>query len=160
LTIDSTRFGTIEISDDAVLTFPDGLVGLPGTRYALIAQHDHTPFFWLHSADEPAVALPVTSPWLWFPAYEVRVSDDDQAALELAAPEEASILCVVRAAGHVDDFTVNLLAPVIVHAAKRIGRQVINEATGYDVRQPLFAETDLDHVESASPGVPVAAWAG
>ena len=26
--------------------------------------------------------------------------------------------------------------------------------------KPLFAETDLDHVESASPGVPVAAWAG
>ena len=30
--IESTRFGTLEVRDDAVLTFPDGLIGLPGTR--------------------------------------------------------------------------------------------------------------------------------
>ncbi len=28
--IESTRFGTLEVRDDTVLTFPDGLIGLPG----------------------------------------------------------------------------------------------------------------------------------
>jgi flagellar assembly factor FliW len=158
--IESTRFGTVELSDDAVLDFRDGLIGLPGTRWALIAQSDNTPFFWLHSVDDPALALPVTPPWLFFSEYEARVADDDARALELDGPEEASIFCVVRAAGRLEEFTVNLLAPVVIHAAKRLGRQVINEAAGYSVRAPLFAEVDLQQVEPVGPGVPVAAWAG
>ena len=59
--IDSTRFGTLEVRDDTVLTFPDGLIGLPGQRYALVAQSERTPFYWLHSVDHPDVAVPVPS---------------------------------------------------------------------------------------------------
>ena len=157
--IDSTRFGTIEIREDAVLEFPEGLIGLPGTRYALIAQTEGSPFYWLHSLDDAELALPVTNPWLFFSDYEARVSDDDASSIGIEGPEEATIFCVIRAAEHVEDFTANLLAPVVVHAARRLGKQVINEAGGYRVREPLFAEVELNAVEPASPGVPVAAWA-
>lgn len=158
--IESTRFGTIEIRDDAVLEFPDGLIGLPGTRYALIAEDQASPFYWLHSLDDAELALPVTNPWLFFSTFEARVSDDDAEKLALEGPEAATIFCVVRAAEAVEEFTANLLAPIVVHAAKRVGRQVINEASGYRVREPLFAEVELNNVQPASPGVPVAAWAG
>jgi flagellar assembly factor FliW len=157
--INSTRFGRIEIRDDAVLEFPDGLIGLPGTRYALIAQNEDSPFYWLHSVDDGDLALPVTNPWLFFTDYEARVSEDDASALELEWPEQANIFCVVRATERPEDFTANLLAPIVVHAAKRVGRQVINEAAGYRVREPLFSEVELNNVQPASPGVPVAAWA-
>jgi flagellar assembly factor FliW len=158
--IDSTRFGPTEIREEAVLTFRDGLIGLPGTRWALIAQTESSPFYWLHSLDDPGLALPVTNPWLFFNEYEMRVSDEDARALELDGPEAATIFCVVRAAPALEDFSVNLLAPVVLNAARRVGRQVMNELGGYRVRQPLFAEVDLQQVEPASPGVPVAAWAG
>ena len=69
--IESTRFGTLEVRDDTVITFPDGLIGLPGTRYALVAQSEKTPFYWLHSVEDPDVAVPVTMPWLFFADYEV-----------------------------------------------------------------------------------------
>ena len=36
--IESTRFGTLDVRDDTVLAFPNGLIGLPGTQYALLAQ--------------------------------------------------------------------------------------------------------------------------
>jgi flagellar assembly factor FliW len=157
--LDSTRFGKIEIREDAVLTFPDGLIGLPGTQYALIAQTEDSPFYWLHSVEDGDLALPVTNPWVFFADYEARVSDDDAAEIGIEAPEEATIFCVVRAAERPEDFTANLLAPVVVHAARRLGKQVINEAGGYRVREPLFAEVELNAVEPASPGVPVAAWA-
>lgn len=157
--IDSTRFGRIEIREDAVLTFPEGLIGLPGTQWALIAQSEDSPFYWLHSVDDGDLALPVTNPWIFFSGYEARVSDDDASEIGIEAPEEATIFCVVRAAERPEDFTVNLLAPVVVHAARRTGKQVINEAGGYRVREPLFSEVELNAVEPARPGVPVAAWA-
>jgi flagellar assembly factor FliW len=155
--IESTRFGTIDIRDDAVITFPDGLIGLPGTRYALIAQSEETAFYWLHSVDDPAIALPVTNPWLFFGDYEVRVADEDAGKLDLDKAEQADIFCVVRAAERLEDFTVNLRGPLVVHAEAKVGRQVINDVDGYDVRQPLFSEVALGQVQPSATSAPVAA---
>ena len=43
LTIDSTRFGTLEVAAEAVIEFPDGLIGLGGSRYALLARDETAP---------------------------------------------------------------------------------------------------------------------
>ena len=95
--IQSTRFGTIEIREDAVLTFTDGLPGLPGTSWAFVAKNDDSPFYWLHSVERVDLAVPVTSPWLFFSDYEVRVSDHEARSLGLSDPSDALIACVVRA---------------------------------------------------------------
>jgi len=155
--IESTRFGRVEISDDAVLTFPDGLIGLPGTRYALIAQTESSVFLWLHSVEDPAVALPVANPWLFFANYEVEVSDEDAEKLHLEGPANADILCVVRASDRLEEFTVNLRGPLVVNGPERIGRQIINETGDFSVRQPLFSETELNRVRPSAPAAPVAA---
>ena len=157
--ISSTRFGEVEVRDDAVLAFPDGLFGLPGNQYALLGDAPDSPFFWLHSTEHDDVAVPVTNPWLFFDAYEVRVSDEDAARLELLDPADADILCVVRASERLEDFSVNLAAPVVLHTASRLGRQIINDAHGYAVREPLFGEVELGDVQATTPRVPVAAQA-
>ncbi|MFN8187072.1 MAG: flagellar assembly protein FliW [Gaiellales bacterium] len=153
--IDSSRFGSIEIPDDNVIALPQGLIGLAGTRYALIAQSEGSPFLWLHSVDDGGLAVPVTNPWLFFPEYEVRLSDDDAAQLELEGPEQADILCIVCAAEDLAGFTVNLLSPVVVNGERRLARQVINEASGYGVREPLFSEVELGEAGTAEPQAPV-----
>jgi flagellar assembly factor FliW len=155
--IESTRFGTIDIRDDAVITFPDGLIGLPGKRWALLAQTESSAFYWLHSLDDPAIALPVTNPWLFFSDYEVSVPDEDVARLNLESAEQADIFCVVRASARLEEFTINLRGPLVVHATQRCGRQIINELGNYDVRQPLFSEVALAEVRPSQPAAPVAA---
>jgi flagellar assembly factor FliW len=140
----------VEVADEAVLTFPDGLIGLPGTRYALVEHDSDSPFLWLHSTEHEDVALPVTTPWLFFSDYEVRVPDEDARRLELARPEDADILCVVRASEELSDFTINLAGPVIVHRGRHLGRQIINDVGGYSVRHPLFNEVELSDVQPAA----------
>jgi flagellar assembly factor FliW len=148
--IQITRFGTLDVRDDTVITFPDGLIGLPGRRYALVAQTERTPFYWLHSADHSDIAVPVTMPWLFFADYEVRVPDEDAAQLMLGDLGSAEIFCVVRAAKSLEDFTINLAGPVLVNGERRLGRQIINDAGGYAVRQPLFSEVELNEVQAGS----------
>jgi flagellar assembly factor FliW len=157
--IDSTRFGTVEVAETAVLSFPDGLIGLPGTRYALLANTPDSPFYWLHSVEHAEIAVPLTAPWLFFPDYEVRVPDEDARKLDLANPADADIFVVVRASERLEDFTVNLTAPVILHTEKRLGRQIINDVRGYAVRHPLFSEVEPNDVQASTPRVPVAAEA-
>jgi len=114
-------------------------------------------FSWLHSIDDPTLALPVTNPWQFFSDYEVKLSDDDAATLQLESPEQAEIFCVVRAADQLGDFTINLRGPIVIHGESRLGRQVINEVGGYGVREPLFARVPLSEVRPATPAAPVAA---
>ena len=147
MNVNTTRFGTLEVSEQAAVSFPDGLIGLPGTDYVPLAHADDSPFLWLQSTEEPAVAVPVTTPWLFFESYEVRVGDDDARRLGLNDPSDADILCVVRAGESLQDFSANLAAPVIVHRTTRVGRQIINDAGGYSVRHPLFDEVGLNEVQ-------------
>jgi flagellar assembly factor FliW len=155
--VSSTRFGDIEIRDDAVIEFPDGLPGLNGKRWAFVAASDDSPFFWFHSVDDGGLALPVTSPWLFVGDYEVRVSEEDARRLGLDDPSDAYIVCVVRASEEISDFTINLAGPLVINANARVGRQVMNAVGGYSVRHPLFSEVELNDVQAPRSPVPVTA---
>jgi flagellar assembly factor FliW len=138
LTFDSTRFGRVEIDADAVIEFPAGLIGLGGARYALVTVDPDAPFAWLHSVDEPDVALPVTNPWLHYGDYSVELSDADTERIGAEEPEAVDVWVTVRAATELSDFSCNLRAPIVVWKGR--GHQVINEAQDAPVRAPLFPE--------------------
>jgi flagellar assembly factor FliW len=134
--IESTRFGSIEIQDDGVIEFPNGLIGLAGTRYALVAKEEDSAFLWLHSIDDPSLALAVTNPFQFFPSYEVVLSDSEAARIGITSPDQADVFVTVRTAPELENFRCNLRAPILVSAGK--GFQVINEAEDAPVRAPLF----------------------
>src|SRR3954471_21604780 len=138
ITIESTRFGALDIPDDAVIEFPNGLIGLGGTRYTLIAREESAPFLWLHSIDDPSLAIPVTNPWNFFASFEVEISDSEAERIGVTDPSQAEVLVTVRAAESIEDFRANLSAPLLISRGR--GHQVINEASGTSVRAPLFAE--------------------
>ena len=134
LTFESARFGTVEIAADAVIEFPSGLIGLGGSRYALVSADTDGAFHWLHSLEDASLALPVTNPWLFFADYEVELSDADT---ERVGVEHPDVWVTVRTGSSPSDFSANLRAPILV--AEGRGHQVINEASDAPVRAPLFA---------------------
>ena len=141
-TLRSTRFGTIEIEDSAVIEFPAGLIGLPGTRWALIAAGPDSPFQWLHSLDEEDLALPVTSPWTFFPDYAVELSDADTERVGGEDPDAVEVLVTVRASAELSEFSANLRAPIVIRDGR--GYQVINEVADAPMRAPLGLEHSAD----------------
>jgi flagellar assembly factor FliW len=134
LTIDSSRFGALEISSGDVIVFPAGLIGLGGRRYAIVATDDSA-FSWLHSIDDPTLALPVTNPWRFFSDYAVDLSDEAAEPITADAAEVA-VFVTVRAGAELSDFYANLRAPILI--AEGQGHQVINESADAPVRAPLF----------------------
>jgi flagellar assembly factor FliW len=134
----STRFGDVELADEAVVEFPSGLIGLSGHRYALLPHGPDGVFVWLHSMDDPDLALPVTRPWGFFPSYEVELSDSEAERIGVSDPSEADVYVTVRAAEEAENFSANLRAPIIIAGGR--GYQVINEADDAPVRAPLFPQ--------------------
>jgi flagellar assembly factor FliW len=137
-TLKSTRFGDVDLPDEAVVEFPSGLIGLRGTRYALLPHGEDGTFVWLHSMDDPEVALPLTKPWSFFPRYEVELSDSEAERIGVSDPSQAEVFVTVRAAEEAENFSANLRAPIIISSGR--GFQVINDADDAPVRAPLFAQ--------------------
>jgi flagellar assembly factor FliW len=138
LTVESSRFGTLELDPAAVIDFPAGLIGLGGTRYAIVSRDDDSPFCWLHSLEDAGLALPVTRPWAFFADYAVDLSDDDSERVG-AEGDEVEVWVTVRAGEQLSDFSANLRAPIVI--ANGRGHQVINLVPDAPVRAPLFPET-------------------
>ena len=134
----STRFGDVQLEDEAVLEFPNGLIGLRGHHYALLPHGPDGGFVWLHSMEDPNLALPLTRPWSFFPRYEVELSDSEAERIGVSDPAEADVYVTVRAAEEAENFSANLRAPIII--ANGRGFQVINEADDAPVRAPLFPQ--------------------
>ena len=78
VTFESIRFGTVEILAEDVIEFPFGLIGLGGSRYALIDRNPGTGFLWLHAIDNPALALPVVSPYQFFSTFSLQIAPEDR----------------------------------------------------------------------------------
>jgi flagellar assembly factor FliW len=139
ITLESTRFGQLEIPHEAVVEFPNGLIGLGGRRYALLARSEDATFVWLHSLEDPDLALPLTNPWRFFNSYEVELGDDEAERIGVGDDEDTAVYVTVRAGEVLEDFSANLRAPILI--AQGSGYQVINQAPDAPVRAPLFAET-------------------
>jgi flagellar assembly factor FliW len=150
LTIESSRFGPLEIDSASVLEFPEGLIGLGGSRYALIAADPDAPFLWLQSLEDPSLALPVANPHRFFADFSVEVIDEDAERLGLDAASAMDVYVTVRAASSLEDFTANLKAPILVRAGR--AWQVINQAPGCELRVPLFTGTEANGGTTAAGG--------
>jgi flagellar assembly factor FliW len=135
--VNSSRFGELEVAGEALIEFPDGMIGVGGDRFALLAREESGAFKWLQETSQADLALPVTDPFQFFPDYEVVVSDDEAERIGITDPAAAEVLVVVRAADDSGEISANLLAPILVSAG--VGHQVMNEAGWAPLREPLLS---------------------
>lgn len=136
-TVNSSRFGQLEVPAEAVIEFPAGLIGVGGRRFALLTREESGAFKWLQETEREELALPVTDPFPFFPGYEVVVGDAEAERIGITDPAEADVLVVVRADSEPAELSANLLAPILV--SRGVGHQVINEAPEAPLRAPLLA---------------------
>ena len=140
LTVESSRFGRVQVEPETVIEFPEGLIGLGGFRYALLADNPDAPFMWLQSLEDPGLALPVTNPHRFFQEFSVEVIDEDAERLGFDGSSAMDVYVTVRAAPALEDFTANLKATILVRSGEAY--QVINQAPGCELRAPLFVAPD------------------
>lgn len=139
-----TRLGRLSIPDDRVITFPDGIIGFENhKRFALVDRGDDGPFRWLVSLDDPKLAFVVVVPTEFMNEYKVEFSAAALEKLGLDGSEADSdllILAIVTVPRNPAEMTANLVGPLVIHAERRIGYQLIVEQNGYSARHPILEE--------------------
>lgn len=141
--VESVRFGTLSVDDDKIILFPKGIPGFEDVRRFFLLDHAGSPRIkWLHSVDDPSLALVVANPFDLFPDYRPDLPDEAARDLGIAAPDRALMLTVLtvkagRREGEPPMITANLLAPIIISQDHRVGAQVLLKSGDYNVRQQV-----------------------
>lgn len=141
ITVASTRFGQLEVADDDVLTFVDGLIGMEQCRrWVILADAQNAALGWMQCVDRADVALAVVNPRRFVPGYQIRVARRDLQPLGMTKPNDAQVLAIVSQSGGA--LSLNLKAPLVIHLEARLGRQIIAR-DDHAVQHPLAAPLRL-----------------
>lgn len=135
--VQTTRFGTVEIAEDRILSFPKGLLGFNQYhKYCLLQPNDDACFFWLQCLEEPSLAFVITDPAQFFPDFSVPVRAEQMEDLKLTNLEQSQIFIIVNKIGNT--LTGNLQGPLIINVNERVGEQFVVSEKKWTTRHELL----------------------
>ena len=137
-----TRFGTIEYTNNDIISFENGLIGFSdATEFLLVPTKPGSPFSWLQSASDPSLAFLLADPSAFFEDYDPEISDADANQLGLMSGADFGVFVTSAIpVGKPKEATANLAAPILINLDTKRGKQVVLENEAYTMRHPIFSE--------------------
>jgi len=129
----------IPYEEKDIITFPEGLVGLPHlTRMVAVKEATIEPFIWFAAVSEDDdVAFVVAEAHSIFPHYEPKLPPDSNMNGLLAENEVPVVLAIVLIDADWQKSTANLRAPLFISAKTMRGAQVVLNDNSFSVAEPL-----------------------
>lgn len=129
--IDTYLFGKIEVSEQALISFPDGLPGFEQCkRFALIHESANPAptSYTLQSADDPQVAFQIADPTSYGFNYELQLSDEETAKLKVASTADLVVMLILfRREDKSGPIEASVWAPLVINTASRVAIQKVIE---------------------------------
>lgn len=135
-------FGEVELADDKVLEFPNGIIGFENfTKFAILydeGDDSETRINWLQSLEEPVLALPVVDPLAIVKDYAPMIEDELLVPLGNPSDEDLLFLLAMTVPSDMTKVTANLKAPFIINTVTKKGLQLIVENEEYPVKYNIY----------------------
>lgn len=138
--VNSRIFGMIDIEEEKLIHFVNGIVGFPElTDFALI--HDAEKeggIQWLQSMQEPKFAIPVMNPLDVLKTYNPQVEDELLKPLGDLTQDDMLVLVTVTVPKDLTQMSINLRGPIVINASNKKACQVIAEGEEYPVKFKIY----------------------
>lgn len=139
-TITNPAIGSIHYDEESILSFREGMLGLPNfKRYLLLEAPDLQPFLRLQCVDEPSISFLLIDPTFVDADYRKTIASTIQRECD-ADDEKTGVMSVVNVSDDGSDISANLAAPVIINQAEMTGVQTILMDSPYSVKHNLMPE--------------------
>lgn len=143
--IKTTRFGELDLPEERIITFPQGLIGFGDVRrFAIVENPRGGPFQWLQSVDLPGLAFVITDPCIFFPDYTVPVRTEDLRVIGLDGLSSAAVVVILVVPSDPHRISANLQGPIVINLRDRLARQLVLEIPEYTTRHFIFQQAELD----------------
>lgn len=140
--INTRIFGEIEIEDEKVIAFENGIIGFPDMKHFVLI-HDaekgtDAGIRFLQSVEEPGFAMPVMDPLVVKPDYDPQVDDELLKAAGHITPDNILVLVTVTVPKDIKKMSVNLQGPIVINVEEHKACQIIVENGDYPVKFPIY----------------------
>ena len=139
--VETRLFGEIDIEEDKIITFPNGLVGFPDMKKFTIIYDEDKPgkngIIWFQSLDEPQFAMPVMEPNAVVPDYNPTVNDELLTPLGELTEDNLYVLVSVTVPKDITKMSVNLKGPIVINTDTLLANQIVVE-DDVQVRFPIY----------------------
>ncbi|MHB8129448.1 MAG: flagellar assembly protein FliW [Mobilitalea sp.] len=146
--INTRHFGEIDLDENKIICFENGILGFEDYKeYTLLFDDKdggRPDISWLQSLDEPALAIPVVSPFLVMDDYNPQIEDEMLKPLGEITEDNIVVLISITVPTDIEKISANLKAPFIVNSDSRKGAQIIIENSDYEIKY-LFYEQLKTH---------------
>lgn len=140
--IDTRIFGEIEIDDEKVLTFENGIIGFPDMKHFVLIHDEekgtNAGIRFLQSVEEPGFAMPVMDPLVVKPDYDPEVDDELLKSAGNVTPDNILVLVTVSVPRDLTKMSVNLQGPLVINVEEHKACQIIVESGNYPVKFPIY----------------------
>jgi len=137
--IETPRLGKVEVSEDRIVTFPEGLLGFRDfKRYFFHEPSPGSVLLWMQSVELPALAFVVTDPRILKADYEVKVTPAQLEPIGIPDPARAQVWVILTIPEDPARMTANLQGPIVVNPASRLGAQIVINEEGVSTRFPVL----------------------
>ena len=140
---ETSRFGTLDISEKEIVRFPEGLYGFEKeTEFTLLPFNPNveSPMEWMQSLKSTHLAFVITNPYLYLPDYKLKLSEEDKKRVELEDDDLHLTRAIVTIPENYYEMTANLIAPLVINKEKGIAKQFVLTNMNYDTRHYLLPE--------------------
>ena len=124
--VNTTRFGTIEIDEKELITFPWGIPGFEEIKSFVLIEDREGPFRWLQSAVEPTVAFLVCPPEVI--GLEYDIPDSKMKPIELENKTNLLVMNIVSFNREKNSIRFHVRSPLLFNVSARLGYQWTLEA--------------------------------
>lgn len=141
--INTRYFGEVEIGEEKIIHFENGLFGFEEYKdyTILFDSEDEEPFFsWLQCVTEQSLAFPIVNPLKVQEDYDPVVEDELLENLGEIAEEDLLILLLATVPQDAKKTSVNMKAPLVINAGNCQGVQIVAENADYEIKHYLIAE--------------------
>lgn len=137
--LNSARFGKMEIKQNKIISFAQGLPGfIDLNKFILLEEPDtNGAFYWLQSVEDGDVSLLLTRPSL-FMQYNVDVDKEVLEDIGIDESNPGEVFTVVNVPDDLQKATTNLMAPIVLNSENMMGKQVILTDSKWSIKHPLF----------------------
>ena len=139
--IGTKYFGNIEIGEEKIIHFENGVLGFEDYKdYTILYDNEKEKSFfsWLQSTEESSLAFPIVNPFNVVESYNPQINDDMLESIGGISDEDTVVFLKATIPEDVKNASVNMKAPLIINASSRKGVQVIAEGQEYEIKHKLL----------------------
>ncbi len=137
--INTRLFGTVDVVEDKIITFKEGLPGFEDLKKYILVEDigADSSFKHLQSIEDGDICFVIADPYQFCKDYAPIISEDYFEKLGGGADEDFVLYVTVCLKNPIEETTLNLAGPFVIHTDNRLGIQVITEEKMYTTKHKL-----------------------